>query len=769
MELGGSQELPRPAAAGKQKAQRSSIGRAAVGLGNAVHAMTIAPAASLAEKLTPRRGGEKPMKRAPSQSALVGVSDAAHPKKQAQHGGGGRSSPGAEASAGGSSSGTQAAGGGGPASGADVPIEPRIKAVFLEVDIDRGGSLDVSELMQALRKLGMKKTAQEVMAVLAKFDGDGSRSLDMREFQGMVLHLEQLDLNQQIRKAFDHFDKDGSGDIDAKELRGALKHLGIAVDNVAGIDAILKQYSGGDGGGDDDDDGLTFEDFTKLVHDIKRLQHSGSGDVSLTSLTEKEGEGEDEYDEEGNLLPKSWHGWLFLFLIALFTVLMDFVLDALSGGSCMVLLPMLFSLGWYIYGEIKSHFFPTTYWDGEGVAPPAPPTNPSVAQVMTTRLFDYAEAEPVIFLTYAYGITTLIALFFLFLKDMENMVAAVTDEQTQMLARGEPSASFATAAYALLSAWLGNKSQMLSQRLAKAFAPAPPAPPPGRKKSRMWGSMKSLMKNKGYTRLQEEGGGGAEGDSGAADGGAAGGGGGGGKGSPPISCRGGSTTRSTASSKTSPRGVEAADLEVGRGGGGGGGGGGGAGESPSKPGAESIANLAELQRELRQTVDMVDELDARCKVLKKSTTSAAVSLRARVETLKARRSELMAIVEAAGSAQKDAKKRQAGKKKEALMTKVMNSTAAKIAMNAMNGIMTVSIYFADLMSDVQVIMLLLTPPPPPLSHPATHHSHPPASSGDHAAPQHQELRVGRHVDLHTDRAVRRLLAARHPVHIHQLW
>ena len=75
-------------------------------------------------------------------------------------------------------------------------------------------------------------------------------------------------------------------------------------------------------------------------------------------------------------------------------LLLEFLLDALSGGSCMILLPALFSLIFYAYGAAVRLVFGSTYYDGEGPAPPAPPVAPSLAETAAESLFDFAEAEP---------------------------------------------------------------------------------------------------------------------------------------------------------------------------------------------------------------------------------------------------------------------------------------------------------------------------------------------------------------------------------------
>lgn len=83
-------------------------------------------------------------------------------------------------------------------------------------------------------------------------------------------------------------------------------------------------------------------------------------------------------------------------LTTVFALLFEFVLDALSGGSCMILLPAVFSGGWWAYEQlVKLIFGSTTYYDGPSDhAPPAPPIAPSLATTLSGSLFDYAEAEP---------------------------------------------------------------------------------------------------------------------------------------------------------------------------------------------------------------------------------------------------------------------------------------------------------------------------------------------------------------------------------------
>ena len=252
---------------------------------------------------------------------------------------------------------------------------------------------------------------------VVQFDTSGSRTLTLFEFALFVTHLER----EKMREAFNMYDRDGSGDIDAKELRGALKYLGLNLGNIAGVDALVNGY---DGSGDAS---LDFDDFCMLVADVRRLQHGGAvsgkdkgaakgaakGDVDVGSLLAakeardiKQSE-EDEYDEDGNRKPKSAFGWLGMAMMGLLTVLMDFVLDALSGGSCMFLMPALFSAGFYVWNSLVS-FVTRELVYGDNPAPPAPPVAPALAAVAVESLFDYAERHPLTYLLLNYGIISAI-------------------------------------------------------------------------------------------------------------------------------------------------------------------------------------------------------------------------------------------------------------------------------------------------------------------------------------------------------------------------
>ena len=61
-----------------------------------------------------------------------------------------------------------------------------IDNAFFIFDRDRSGSIDISELKDALKALGIYLDKNEVKAVMTKVDKDGSGSIDQEEFLSMM-------------------------------------------------------------------------------------------------------------------------------------------------------------------------------------------------------------------------------------------------------------------------------------------------------------------------------------------------------------------------------------------------------------------------------------------------------------------------------------------------------------------------------------------------------------------------------------------------------
>ena len=96
--------------------------------------------------------------------------------------------------------------------------------VFDEFDLDHGGTISVSELADAMRKLsgGLPVTDEAIKEMMASVDNDGSGDIGFDEF--CKLMAARSDPAEELQAAFLAFDVDGSGSISAVEVRTLLSH-----------------------------------------------------------------------------------------------------------------------------------------------------------------------------------------------------------------------------------------------------------------------------------------------------------------------------------------------------------------------------------------------------------------------------------------------------------------------------------------------------------------------------------------------------------------
>ena len=130
-----------------------------------------------------------------------------------------------------------------------------------------------------------------------------------------------------------------------------------------------------------------------------------------------------------------------------------------------------------------------------------------------------------------------------------------------------------------------------------------------------------------------------------------------------------------------------------------GGGGDGAEDADEQP-----VDLDELKRELVRVTDRAEELEIKTRVNRKATSEAAMELRTHLKSLQERREELRALLQEPAQIKKPKEEKN---KEPGFFAKIMKSTFVQIMTKAANGIMTVILYFADLMSDLGVVQLLL--------------------------------------------------------------
>jgi len=66
----------------------------------------------------------------------------------------------------------------------------RLQDIFDNIDEDHSGSIDATELMNALMKAGKTPSKEQVKKLLTKYDEDGNGTIEFREYQVMIKNWE---------------------------------------------------------------------------------------------------------------------------------------------------------------------------------------------------------------------------------------------------------------------------------------------------------------------------------------------------------------------------------------------------------------------------------------------------------------------------------------------------------------------------------------------------------------------------------------------------
>ena len=94
-----------------------------------------------------------------------------------------------------------------------------IDNAFIIFDKDKSGSIDVGELKDAMKALGIFLKKDDVKAVMTKVDKDGSGNIDKDEFMGLMAEqIECRNQEEELRKVFRIYDDDDNGLISADNL-----------------------------------------------------------------------------------------------------------------------------------------------------------------------------------------------------------------------------------------------------------------------------------------------------------------------------------------------------------------------------------------------------------------------------------------------------------------------------------------------------------------------------------------------------------------------
>ena len=128
-------------------------------------------------------------------------------------------------------------------------------------DKDESLSIDIAELKDAMKALGIHLDKTRLKELMERADKDGSGSIDMEEFTAlMAAQISCRDTKEELRKAFWIYDDDEGGTIDFENLKRASEDLCIDVDDDE-LNEMLTFASTKDHGEVD------LDDFFKVMQD----------------------------------------------------------------------------------------------------------------------------------------------------------------------------------------------------------------------------------------------------------------------------------------------------------------------------------------------------------------------------------------------------------------------------------------------------------------------------------------------------------------------
>ena len=164
-----------------------------------------------------------------------------------------------------------------------------IKDLFNQFDVNKNGCLDHSEMMLALRSLGVKHmTNKEENALMAHFDTNQNGRIHFDEFAFAFFNRRSL-INKwrmvagpgtrtehAMMSMFRKYDFDGSGKLEKDEFERCLKDMGIALSNLE-LQILCEKF-------DTDQDGYVQpKEFVAFMKGTRRQW--GDGFVGLFNVT----------------------------------------------------------------------------------------------------------------------------------------------------------------------------------------------------------------------------------------------------------------------------------------------------------------------------------------------------------------------------------------------------------------------------------------------------------------------------------------------------
>ena len=95
-----------------------------------------------------------------------------------------------------------------------------IEIIFETFDKDGSGGIEVGELKDAMKALGLNKTRDELKVIMEKADRDGSGAIECGEFKELMAGMiKERQIKDDLAKVFRIYDEDDNGYIEVINLR----------------------------------------------------------------------------------------------------------------------------------------------------------------------------------------------------------------------------------------------------------------------------------------------------------------------------------------------------------------------------------------------------------------------------------------------------------------------------------------------------------------------------------------------------------------------
>ncbi|KAF1758543.1 hypothetical protein GCK72_015002 [Caenorhabditis remanei] len=132
---------------------------------------------------------------------------------------------------------------------------------FKLFDKDGNNTMNIKELGEAMRMLGLNPTEEELLNMVNEYDVDGNGKIDFGEFCKMMKEMNKETDQELIRLAFKVFDKDGNGYITAQEFKHFMTTMGERFSEEE-VDEIIREVD------KDGDEQIDLDEFVNMVAPI---------------------------------------------------------------------------------------------------------------------------------------------------------------------------------------------------------------------------------------------------------------------------------------------------------------------------------------------------------------------------------------------------------------------------------------------------------------------------------------------------------------------